>query len=288
MQSAIAIERPLEAHHQDILRNVFDVLLESIFLCGCTYHADTYLLQWKQPGRFGAQPDESLIKHFSIWELENHPLTKEWEEYRDVTTTRKSLLSVSKAVRFEWAPIFWRTTTIHVGDPRPARPDFLDHVSPRRFEETFLSKIERPLLSCVRRLVYYPASDRVNLALGYLTDSMNDSPYMGHFSGIQELGQVVSRYPALSNLDKLSVFFRPQPQEPLPEYITRMFGNAPTSAYRQRWGLMDSNQDWQGFARAMVTGVLNGFGVEREMGIENPAGAGNRAVIWWKLKIERV
>ncbi|KAK5427790.1 hypothetical protein LTR34_008732 [Exophiala xenobiotica] len=239
----------------------------------------------KQPCHFGAQPDESPIRYFSIWEREHHPwkLPKEWQEYRDVTTTRKSLLSVSKAVRSEWAPTFYRTTTIHVGDPCPARPEFVGiDPAPRRFEETFLCKIEQPLLSCIRRLVYYPARDRGTSAL----EPFNSIPF-DDFSGIRELKAIVGKYRALGDLDELSLFFRPQPYEPLPVIITRMFNGTPTGTYRQTWGVIDSKGDWQ----ALEYGVRNGFGVEREMGIGNSAGLpprfGKSLVIWWKLKIER-
>ncbi|KAK5477195.1 hypothetical protein LTR26_008329 [Exophiala xenobiotica] len=247
----------------------------------------------KQPCHFGAQPDESLIRHFSIWEREHHPckLPKEWQEYRDVTTTRKSLLSVSKAVRSEWAPTFYRTTTIHVGDTCPVRPEIYGiDPAPRRFEEAFLSKIEQPLLSCVRRLVYYPAWDRKLSVLGYY-----NSQQYSKFCGTRRLEAIVSRYPALSNLEKLSVFVRPQLYEPLPVNITSIFNRAQTRAYRHEWhwGMLDWKGVWQGFASSMArgTGLRNGLGVEREMGIDNSAGLSwrfpNGVIIWWRLEIER-
>jgi hypothetical protein len=115
------------------------------------------------------------------------------------------------------------------------------------------------------------------------------------YCGIRGLEAIVSRYPALSKLEKLSVFVRPKRYEPLPVNITSMFNRAQTRTYRQewRWGMMDWKGDWQGFACAMArgTGLWNGLGVEREMSIDNSARLsprfGNGAVIWWKLKIER-
>lgn len=260
----------------------FAALLWALDAAIAGIHADIFLQRMEF--RFGAQPDQSLIRDINIGTLENHPAAKEWKEYLDVAKTRKSLLSVSKHVRTEWAPRFWSTTTIHVGHPVPGSAH---NVSPSLFEQTFLSKVEPRLLRFLRTVVYYPLTDRVNLVGARLAqgDAVGRSN-TGHFKGMEELGEILMRHPDISNLANLSVFYRP-----LPQLIPDISEITLTADYykqlRERWGLMDAAGSWRDFETAMSGGLLKGMVVKKEVGVEKAEEGNVRTLIWWKLTFAR-
>ncbi|KIW11476.1 hypothetical protein PV08_10776 [Exophiala spinifera] len=233
---------------------------------------------------FGSQPDHSLIRDIHIGTMETHPAAKEWKEFLEVAKTRKSLLSVSKHVRTEWAPRFWSTTTIHIGHQVPGSAH---NVSPQLFDETFLSKIEPQLLPFLRNIVFYPLVESVNavgvrIAHGDTVGVAN----AGYFTSMQELGDILLRHRDLANLTNLSVFYRP-----LPQLIPRISEITLTANHynqlRERWGFMDQAGSWRDFETALSQGLLKGFKIKKEVGVKNPEEGTVRTLIWWKLSFTK-
>ncbi|KAL6252406.1 hypothetical protein RBB50_000125 [Rhinocladiella similis] len=233
--------------------------------------------------RFGSQPDQSLIRDIHIGTLENHPLAKEWKEYLDVAKTRKSLLSVSKHIRVEWARLFWSTTTIHIGHGVPGSAH---HVSPELFERTFLSKLEPRLLPFLRTIAYYPLADHVNLVGIDLSHGSTLTSNTSYFSGLQELGEIFVRYPDLAHLTNLSVFYRPLPQL-VPAISEVTLHTDQYNRLRERWESMDKAGSWRHFEYAMSEGLLKGLKVTKEIDINTPEEGNVRTLIWWKLSFTK-
>ena len=109
------------------------------------------------------------------------------KERFDIATTRISLLSVSRQITAEWAPIFWKTTTVLVsptsespldvysegeefdGDYFPSS-DFRRKRTPAEFESLFISQMAELKLQSIWKLEFDATVDIASGSSGNFID----------------------------------------------------------------------------------------------------------------------